>query len=91
MDLGKKFDSLIKKIGGLTKTSDLCGIKEYGVWRWRSTGIPPKHWGTIVAATDGAITFVELNAFKKAASKAIKAKAKTPEFSGGEDATISDG
>lgn len=76
MNLGKTFDSLIKRIGGLTIASELCAIREYGVWRWRSEGVPPKHWGTIVKATKGAITFAELNTFKEAATKSMKAKAK---------------
>ena len=76
MDLGKTFDRLIKLIGGLTVTSDLCGIREYGVWRWRNEGIPPKHWGKIVKATNGVITYDELETFKAAATKSMAAKAK---------------
>lgn len=96
MDVGKKFDNLIKRLGGLTATATLCHIKEYGVWRWRSEGITPKHWAKIVEATKGQISYDELSAFQKAAQKGLKAKAKEkkrvteptpeiPEFSGGED------
>ena len=96
MDVGKKFDNLIKRLGGLTATATLCRIKEYGVWRWRSEGITPKHWAKIVEATDGQISYDELSTFQKAAQKSLKAKAKEkqgdieatpeiPEFSGEED------
>ncbi len=95
MDIGKKYDRLIKTLGGLTATAMLCGIKEYGVWRWRSEGITPKHWAKIVDATGGKISYEELSAFQKAAQKAFKAKAEEkqkaleaapeiPEFSGEE-------
>lgn len=63
--------AIIDRLGGTKKTADICKVRPAAVTLWRATGMPPRHWETVVAhakerGIDG-ITFDAIQAARQAA------------------------
>lgn len=66
-------NSVIDRLGGPGATAELCKITEDAVSKWAKNGIPPKHWATVVSATNAEISYEFLANLRRAKSEATAA------------------
>jgi hypothetical protein len=59
--------AIIDRLGGTSKTAEICGVTPAAVTLWKQTGIPPRHWRALVIyATTNSIDGITFDVVQSA-------------------------